>query len=139
MALIWLLIVILLSIVEIMTVNLTTIWFIISGLVAFLLSFVNVSYNVQFCVFAILGIVLLVTTKKWLQSKIDSKKVRTNLDRVIGMTGIVTEEISKKENGEVKVDGKRWTAVSDHKLKVGDTVKILDINGVKLIVEKEDD
>ena len=53
------------------------------------------------------------------------------------MKGIVTEEITKKKSGEVKVDGKRWTAISDKKIKVDSTVKVLEIDGVKLKVEEE--
>ena len=53
------------------------------------------------------------------------------------MTGIVTEEITKNEVGEVKVDGKKWSAVAKSKINVGDEVIIKDIDGVKLIVEKE--
>jgi membrane protein implicated in regulation of membrane protease activity len=51
------------------------------------------------------------------------------------MQGIVTEEIRKNEVGEVKVDGKKWSAIADNKIEVGSIVKILKINGVKLKVE----
>ena len=60
--------------------------------------------------------------------------VKTNFDRIIGMEAIVTEEISKNKIGEVKVDGKRWSAYSDKKIKVGSTVRVLSIEGVKLKV-----
>ena len=55
--------------------------------------------------------------------------------------GIVTEEISKLNPGEVKVDGKRWTAISDKKIKKDSKVEILAIEGVKLLVKevKEED
>ena len=52
------------------------------------------------------------------------------------MTGIVTEKIDG-EYGEVKVDGKKWTAYSDEKIDVHEKVKVLQINGVKLKVKKE--
>ena len=67
---------------------------------------------------------------------LDKNKQKTNLDRVVGMEGIVTEKISKNNPGEVKVDGKRWTAISDKTIEEGKTVKILKIEGVKLIVEE---
>ena len=53
------------------------------------------------------------------------------------MTGIVTEKISKNKDGEVKVDGKIWTAYADNTIKKGDLVKVLEIKGVKIKVEKE--
>ena len=55
------------------------------------------------------------------------------------MTGVVTEEITKNNIGEVKVDGKRWSAIANKKIKVDSTVKVLEIKGVKLIVEEVSD
>lgn len=132
----WLAIVILLGVIELVTVNLVTIWFIASALVSLLLSFFNIPFIVQFGVFVILGTILLITTRKTLQKQVDSFKQSTNLDRVIGTEGVVTEKITKHNNGEVKVDGKRWTAVSDKTIQEGKIVKIIKIEGVKLIVEE---
>lgn len=132
----WLAIVILLGVIELVTVNLVTIWFIASALVSLLLSFFNIPFIVQFGVFVILGTILLITTRKTLQKQVDSFKQSTNLDRVIGTEGVVTEKITKHNNGEVKVDGKKWTAVSDKTIQEGKIVKIIKIEGVKLIVEE---
>ena len=52
------------------------------------------------------------------------------------MEGIVTEEITKKKLGEVKVDGKKWSAYAANKIKVGCTVKVLSIDGAKIKVEE---
>lgn len=133
----WLAIVILLTIVEFLTVNLTTIWFVISAILSMLLSFVVDNFFLQFSVFVIVGIVLLITTRPILQKWLSKNKEKTNIDRIIGMRGIVTEEILKNSIGEVKVDGKRWSAYADEKIKVNAIVKILEINGVKLKVEEE--
>ena len=136
MAYMWLIIIILLIIVEVMTINLTTIWFVISGLFALLLSFFTDNFFIQFFVFTIGGIVLLIVTRPILKNIIKEKKESTNLDRVIGMTGIVTEKIKQNATGEVKVDGKRWTAFANQNIDTNSTVKVLEIDGVKLKVEK---
>lgn len=136
---IWLGIVISLALIEVITVNLTTIWFVISGLVALGFSFVVDSYIIQFSIFVIGGILLLLLTRPYFIKKLNIKKERTNLDRVIGMVGIVTEEIKKNKPGEVKVDGKRWTAISNKKIHIDKTVKINAIEGVKLVVEEVDE
>ena len=52
------------------------------------------------------------------------------------MKGIVTDDITELKIGEVKVDGKIWSAVSKENLKIGDKVKILKIDGVKLKVKR---
>lgn len=139
MSFMWLAVIILLIIVEAMTVNLTTIWFVISGLISLLLSFFIDSFIIEFFVFVILGLVLLITTRPILKKMLKQNKELTNLDKVVGMTGIVTEEIRRNNNGEVKVDGKKWTAYADKKIEVDSMVKVLSINGVKIKVEKVED
>ena len=136
---IWLGVVIALTLIEVITVNLTTIWFVASGIVAMILSLFIDEFFIQFLVFVVLGIILLITTKQYLVRLIDGHKQNTNLDRVVGMTAIVTEEIKKNSPGEVKVDGKKWTAISTKKIKVGSNVKVLEIEGVKLKVEEVED
>ena len=133
---IWLGIILFLAVIEVMTSNLTTIWFVISGLLSLFLSFVIDNFFIQFALFVLLGIVLLFTTKKTLDAWIGPKNIKTNLDRIVGMEGIVTEEIRRNVPGEVKVDGKRWTAYADKVIKEDTIVKVLKINGVKIKVEK---
>ena len=136
MEIIWLVIIGVLAFVEALTVNLVTIWFIASALVSLVLSFFKVKTSIQVAVFVILGVILLITTRKPLQNLVNKTKTRTNADRILDMEGIVTEDITKTEAGEVKVDGKKWTAIADKEIKKGSTVKILKIEGVKLIVEE---
>lgn len=133
---VWLIIVILLALIEITTVNLTTIWFVASGILALIISLFVDNYLLQFGTFVVAGVILLITTKPFLTKFIKQHKIHTNIDRIIGMTGVVTEKISKNENGEVKVDGKRWTAFADKTIQQGDLVKVLEIKGVKIKVEK---
>ena len=52
------------------------------------------------------------------------------------MTGVGTQAIKKNDDGEVKVDGKKWTAYADKAIKEGNSVKVLEIKGVKIKVEK---
>lgn len=136
MSYLWLGIIILLSIAEITTINLTTIWFVISGLVALFVSFFVDSFLIQLSIFVILGIILLVTTKSKLQKLVLEKNEKTNLDRIIGKTGYVVEKITKRNNGAVKVDGKVWTAFSETYIPVDSEVEILAIEGAKIKVKK---
>lgn len=131
--------IIFLTVIEAITINLVSVWFIASAVAALVVSIFTDSMVVQFGVFVILGVILLVTTKPWLVKLITPKPVKTNLDRVIGEKAIVTEDIKPLESGEVKVDGKRWTAISKEELVKGDVVKVLKIDGVKLQVEKWED
>ena len=134
----WLIIVVILSILEVSTVNLVSVWFIASALVSLVISFFIDSFFIQFLVFVILGIILLVTKPIINKYLLKNKKTNTNLDRVIGMTGIVTEDISKNEVGEVKIDGKKWSAIASENIKEGTYVIAEEIKGVKLVVRKKE-
>ena len=136
---VWLIIVIVLTVLEITTINLTTIWFVISGILALISSFFIDNYFIQFAIFVIFGVLFLVTTKPLLEKMFQTKKEATNYDRIIGSRGFVTEKITKSQNGEVKVDGKRWSAYADRVIKVGKTVEVLSINGVKVKVKEVED
>ena len=131
----WLLLVIILSVVEIITVNLVSIWFVISGIVAMIASLFTNNIVIQITIFVILGLIFMLLTRK-IVKRIVPEKVKTNLDRIIGMKGIVITKIGKNKPGEVKVDGKIWTATSNETINQDEIVKILEINSTKLKVEK---
>ena len=134
----WLAIVICLAIVEMVTVSLVSIWFVLSAALAMIASLFIKSIFVQIAIFVVFGVIFMLLTKK-IVKKILPKNEKTNLDRIIGMEGIVTEKITKKNPGEVKVDGKRWAAVANETIAVGEAVKILEINSTKLTVERMED
>lgn len=139
MVLEWLVVILICAFLEAITVNLVTIWFIASGIVALIASIFTDSLLIQMGIFVLLGVFLLITTRKPLQRMVNVHREKTNLDRIYGMTGVVTEEILKNKPGVVKVDGKYWTAVSDSDIPVDSTVTILEINSTKLKVKKVED
>ena len=131
----WLALVITLSIVEILTVNLVSIWFVASGIIAMIISLITDNITIQITVFVILGLLFMLLTKN-IVKKIVPKKEKTNLDRIIGMEGVVLSKITKNHPGEVKVDVKVWSAIADETIKEDEIVKILEINSTKIKVEK---
>lgn len=141
MSLTWMVLFIVLIVIELMTVNLVSIWFAVGALASFILSFWVSNVTWQIAVFVGVSFISLLLTRKIVSKVRGSEVVRTNLDRVIGQVGFVTEEITKYQAGEVKVDGKKWSAISSKKIKVGSKVEILSIDGVKLNVKeiKEED
>lgn len=136
MTFMWMVIFILLILLEVMTVNLVSIWFALGSLSSFILSFFVKDSSWQIALFILVSFISLLLTRKFVSKIRDCQMVPTNLDRVIGQIGVVTEEVNKLEPGEVKVDGKRWTAVSSKKIDVGSKVEILSIDGVKLKVKE---
>lgn len=140
MAVFWLILFFVLLVIEIMTINLVSIWFAIGSLVSCIVSLFTKNVNIQILVFAVVSVIVLLIMKPFVKSVRSRKIEPTNLDRIVGKIGVVTDLVKPLENGEIKVDGKKWTAVSKKELAVGTRVKILKIDGVKAIVEefKED-
>ncbi len=133
---IWLVIFIVLVIIELLTINLVTIWFAIAAVFALLVDIITGNTMLEMLVFTVSSFLLLLLTKPLIK-RIKVKKIEsTNLDMVINKVGIVTEDILNDKIGEVKVLGKKWSAYSNTKVLKGEKVKILSIDGVKLKVEK---
>ena len=136
MTLFWLVLFVILALFELVTVNLVSIWFSLGALITTFVSLVTDNLMIHLAVFTISSILLLLLTKPFVKKMKKREEVPTNLDMVIGKTGVVTEKIEKDGIGEVKVLGKKWSAYSDKEVEENSKVKVLSINGVKLKVEE---
>lgn len=133
----WFVTFIILLFIEIITVNLVSIWFAIGALAALITALFTDLIQIQLLVFGIVSIVALFVTKPIVKKLRKRNIVATNFDRVLDMDGVVTEEILPNEIGEVKVDGKRWSAISKNAISKGKLVEIIKIDGVKLVVKEK--
>lgn len=137
MAWVWLGVIVLAVVVESMTVQIVSIWFAVGALGALILSFFPIPTGWQVAVFLLLTAASLLTIRPLLMKSINSKKQRTNADRVVGMTAIVEEKIVNWEaKGQVRVEHALWSArtVDNSVAEVGDAVQVQAIEGVKLMV-----
>ncbi len=133
----WFIAFVILLIIELVTVNLVTIWFAIGAVAAIITTIFTDSVLIQSIVFVVVSVIALLITKPLIKKFKKFEVEPTNSDRVIGKVGDVTKKIEKNKYGEVKVYGNTWTASSKEVIEVGERVKVLSIDGVKLIVEKE--
>jgi membrane protein implicated in regulation of membrane protease activity len=138
---VWLGLMVLLIIIEAATMGLTTIWFAIGALFAFLISLTHVHPLVQFGVFLLASLILLFYTRPLAKKYFKVGSHATNVDSFIGREGIVIKSIEKYNTGQVKVWGQIWTAVSENgEVIPQDTrIRVKAVEGVKLIVEAIDD
>ncbi len=134
----WLVLFLVLLVVEFMTIGLVSIWFAVGALISFIVSLFVDSFIIQLLVFIIMSIFTLIITRPLIKKFKASEVIPTNSDRVIGKSGEVTKKIGNNQYGEVKIFGNTWTAYSDSEIEVGERVKVLKIDGVKLIVQKEE-
>lgn len=137
---VWLVITVILIAAEIITLGLTSIWFAGGALVAGLISLTGAHWLVQILVFAVVSMVLFVFTRPVAAKHLMKDVEKTNVDSLIGKEGIVQKEINNIEaQGVVKLNGMDWTArsVDGSIIKQGETVFVKSIDGVKLMVEKD--
>jgi len=127
-------------VLEAVTAGLFSIWFVPPALVAMVLAYFDVPLPLQLVVFFGLSILLIAFSKTIWKKYLSVKPIEpTNTDALIGQTGIVTERIDNIAGvGAVKLEGKVWSARSKDGsvYEPDDLVRILDIQGVKLICEK---
>ncbi len=137
--LLWAALTVLLLVVEIATVQLVAIWFAVGSLTAFISSLFGVPFYGQMILFIAGSVVLLVATRPIVRRLLrNTRRVKTNADRVLGRECVVREAIDNlRGTGRVYVDGLSWAARSADDsvtFSVGDTCVVQDIQGVKLIV-----
>ena len=125
--------------VEAATAGLVSIWFAAGAVAGLIAAWLGAGVAAQVVLFAVVSAAALAVTRPLVRRYAAGKAVPTNLDRVLGDTGRVTETIDNARSaGAVYVDGKTWTARSDDGAVIpqGTTVKILRMEGVKLFVRK---
>lgn len=140
---IWLIVAGICFIAEIATVGFLIFWFGVAALITCLLSLVVHNIIAQTVIFIVLSILLICLTRPFADKISKKDKTITNSNAVIGKEGVVIKEINSNPSavGQVKVSGDTWSAiVEDYKdeIPVGSTVRVLRIDGVKLIVEPID-
>ncbi len=133
----WLIAIVLFSIVEMVTAQMVSIWFIVGSIAAFIGALLGAGSTIQWVLFIVVSAITLILTRPLIKRYMNSPKEKTNLDAIIGKIGVVTEEIDNiKSRGQVTLDGSTWSAKSsDGELIAKDVlVKVEKIEGVKLIV-----
>ena len=136
---IWLGAVVAFGVLEAATAALVSIWFVGGAAVALLSAFLAAALWLQIALFLAVSVGILAAVRP-LMKRANAKTVPTNLDRVIGCTARVTEDIDNEAGtGAVYVEGKTWTARSADGtvLPIGTRVIAERMEGVKLYVKPE--
>jgi membrane protein implicated in regulation of membrane protease activity len=138
---VWLIIIIVLLIIEIATMGLTTVWFVGGGIFAFTASQMGAGWGVQFILFTVVSLFLLVFARPIAVRFMSKKGIKTNVDALIGQTAVVVSEVNNvKGEGTAMLNGLEWTARSEQEsvvIPAGTVVEVLQIQGVKLIVQEK--
>lgn len=138
----WLILFVVLLVIEILTMGLTTIWFAAGALIAYLAAFIGFGLPAQIIVFLLVSIALLVLTRPIAMKFFNQERQKTNVEGLIGKKAIVLERIDTIHGtGRAEVNGMEWSAKTEEQsdiIEAGEIVVIEGIQGVKLIVKKEE-
>ena len=132
---VWLALFVILAVSEL----LTSIWFAVGALAACLVSALGANLIVQAIVFVVVSILILLFIRPFAVNYINKDPEKTNVESMEGKVGEVTADINNVlATGTVKIDGMDWTARTDNGeiIEAGEYVKVLRVEGVKVIVEK---
>lgn len=134
---IWLGAAIVFIILEAATTALVSIWLVAGALAAAVTSIFTDSVITQFAVFLIVTGIALPLSRPLARKMSVKKKIKTNADRFVGETGVVTQTINNVlGEGQIIIEGKIWTARSKDNSVIAEKqdVVVECIEGVKLIV-----
>lgn len=138
---VWLAVTILCVAIEAFTLDLSAIWFAVGGLAALVAASIDLAVSAQLVIFVLFSAALLALARPFCRRFLQPKNEPTNADRIIGAAAVVTEEIDNiRETGAVRVAGNVWTARAADQtvIPVGAAVRVLEIRGVKAIVQQAD-
>ncbi len=136
----WIAVIVVAIVVEVLTDQLVSIWFVPGAVVATVLDFCEVHLVWQVLVVLVLAGAGIVFAKTFLAKRIRTRIVKTNIDAIIGERCVVTEKVDNYVGcGQVKIKGQIWSARGvgeDDVFETGEVLHVVAIEGVKVICKK---
>lgn len=137
MAVIWLIIAVSCGLIEAGTIAIVSVWFVIGAVVSFFMALIfPESILLQIFVFILFSILSLVFIRPVAKKYVDKYTRGGNINSKVDKTGVVVQEIKKDEKGRVKIGDVEWLAVSNEDISEGTKVRITNVDGNTLCVEK---
>lgn len=136
-AILWLVLMVVFLITEASTVTLVSLWFAAGALAAMLIGLMGGAVWLQILAFLAVSVILLTALRPLVRKYFTPRLTATNVDSVIGSTGLVTAPIDNvSASGQVKLGAMYWTAraTDGSPISEGTLVKVDKIEGVKVFV-----
>ena len=146
-AIFWIAVMIICVVIEACSLELTSIWFAVGALAALIVLLCGGGLLPQLIAFTIAAAALLILVRPITRRLVRPitrrllrpKGARTNADRIVGETALVTEEIDNiHATGAIHILGQTWSArsIDNTVIAAGEIVRICSISGVKAMVER---
>lgn len=136
-AILWFVLMLVFLFVEASTVVMVSLWFAVGALAAMIAALLGAEFWLQAVLFVVVSGILLASLRPVFRKYVKPRMTKTNLDAVIGSSGIVTARIDNVQSvGQVKLGAMEWTARSTtgEVIEAGAQVKVDRIEGVKVYV-----
>lgn len=135
----WIIIMAAAGVIELATSSLVSVWFVIGGFAALLLSMTPAPVLLQWLVFALVSLTVLILFRGRIAERLRKRHVATNADSLIGKVVPLRETVdNEKETGLLMIGDQEWTARAENEKEIiaaGELVKVVRIEGVKAIVK----
>ena len=93
-------------------------------------------WSVTIIITAIICVLYVFIGRKYIHKWTAVKLEKTNIDAVIGSTGVVLKEIKVRNVGRVKVGNENWRAKADEDIPEGNEIVVTGVAGATLSVKK---
>lgn len=136
---IWLGITALALIVEFITSEMVSVWFIGGGIVSMILALIGLKWYIHVPVFIVVSLILMLCFRKLVIKKLNKSNTKTNAETVIGEEFRLLTAVKFNEPGSIKVNDVIWSVVAKNEtaeIQENSIVKIVGIKGNKYIVEE---
>lgn len=117
-------------------------WFGIGAVSASISHLLGVAYPYQWAVFVIVSAAGILLTRQFAKTILKEEPIKSGVSALIGERMKVIKTIDNvKGTGQVEWKGVRWRATSedDSVIEEGSLVKVISIEGVSLVVKKEEE
>ncbi len=137
---VWLGVIAVTLIIEIITLDLVSIWFSIGGIIPFILSAIGgIAIEIQIAVFVVVSALLIIFIRKYAQRLLfKNMNLKTNVDALIGKRCKLIDPVELEKNGSAKINGIVWSVSTEDstEIKSGALVEVIEVSGNKLIVKE---
>ena len=138
--LVWIAVLLLAAVLEAVTGKLVCIWFIPASIVSVILALFDIPLPWQAVALILFGLIGVAFGRRPLVNARLAKTSQNDLDSIVGEKCTVTEQIDTFAGcGHVRVRGQIWSArgiCADDVFEVGEVLKVVGVEGVKLICRK---
>ena len=135
---IWFWLAIILTIIEMETLGLISVWFVLGSIVAGIASIFISSVLIQAIIFIAVSVLLMIFLRQYAVNNFKNKTVRkNNIDELADLPCKIVKDVIDKNYGEIKLQGKIWRCLSDsgRSYLEGDEPNVLRVEGNTVILE----